>query len=77
MILVDDGVATGGTARAAIRALRTLGPKRIVFAVPVAAVEAAERLRAEADEFVALVVPEHMMAIGVWYRDFRRSATAK
>jgi putative phosphoribosyl transferase len=72
VILIDDGVATGGTARAAIRALRMLGPRRIIFAVPVAAVEASEMLAGEADEFVALAVPEHMMAIGAWYRDFRQ-----
>lgn len=70
VILVDDGIATGGTAQAAIRALRTLGPKRIVFAVPVAAAEAAETLRPEVDELVALLVPEHMMAIGYWYHHF-------
>jgi len=70
VILVDDGVATGGTARASIRALRALGAKRIVFAVPVAAVEAAELLATEADELVTVLVPESLMAIGFWYRNF-------
>ena len=70
VILVDDGVATGGTARAAIRALRTFQPKRIVFAVPVAAVQAAELLGSEADELVAVEVPDDLMAIGAWYEDF-------
>ena len=72
VILVDDGVATGGTARAAIRALRALGPGKIVFAVPVASVQAAELLSGEADELVAVEVPEDLMAIGAWYRDFRQ-----
>jgi putative phosphoribosyl transferase len=70
VILVDDGVATGGTARTAIRALRALGPRRIVFAVPVAAVDAAQVLATEADELVAVSVPESLMAIGFWYRNF-------
>jgi len=72
VILVDDGVATGGTARAAIRALRELGPKKIIFAVPVASIQAAELLRQEVDEFVAVEVPEDLMAIGAWYQDFRQ-----
>ena len=72
VILVDDGVATGGTARAAIRALRRLAPGKIVFAVPVASVQAAEVLAREADELVAVEVPEDLMAIGAWYRDFHQ-----
>ena len=62
----------GATARAAIRALRALGPKKIVFAVPVAVVEAAEMLSAEADELVAVLVPEQLLAIGAWYSDFEQ-----
>ncbi|HEX9105400.1 MAG TPA: phosphoribosyltransferase family protein, partial [Polyangia bacterium] len=72
VILVDDGVATGGTARAAIAALRALGPKQIVFAVPVAAVQSVEVLRDAADELVAVEVPEDLAAIGAWYRDFHQ-----
>jgi putative phosphoribosyl transferase len=72
VILVDDGVATGGTARAAIRALRLLRPAKIVFAVPVASVQAAEVLTREADEFVAVETPGDLMAIGAWYRDFHQ-----
>jgi putative phosphoribosyl transferase len=72
VILVDDGVATGGTARAAIQALRALGPKKVVFAAPVASIQAAVLLEPEVDEFVAVEVPEDLMAIGAWYRDFRQ-----
>jgi putative phosphoribosyl transferase len=70
VILVDDGVATGGTARAAVAALRGLAPRRIVFAVPVAAVQAAELLADAADELVAVEVPDDLVAIGAWYEDF-------
>ena len=72
IILVDDGVATGGTARAAIQALRALGPKKVVFAAPVVSVQAAELLEPEVDELVAVEVPADLMAIGAWYRDFRQ-----
>jgi putative phosphoribosyl transferase len=72
VILIDDGVATGGSARAAIRALRRLHPRKIVFAVPVAAVAAARLLGREADELVAVEIPEDLMAIGAWYRDFHQ-----
>lgn len=72
VILVDDGVATGGTARAAIRSLRALGPARIVFATPVTSRDAAVLLREEADELVALLEPARMFSIGEWYEDFRQ-----
>jgi putative phosphoribosyl transferase len=70
IILVDDGVATGGTARAAIAALRSFRPRWIVFAVPVAAVQAAELLSQAADDLVAVAVPDDLFAIGAWYEDF-------
>ncbi len=71
--LVDDGLATGGTARAAARAVRTLGPRRLVLAVPVAAAETAEALRrAEVDEVVAVQEPDPLGAVGVWYEDFHQ-----
>lgn len=70
VILVDDGVATGGTLHAAIRAARRLGASRVVAAVPVAAPESAASLRTEVDEWVCLQEPAPLWAIGLWYRSF-------
>jgi putative phosphoribosyl transferase len=70
VVLVDDGLATGSTARAAIAALRALRPRRIVFATPVAAAQTAEKLRHEVDALVAVTEPTQMSAVGQWYQDF-------
>jgi putative phosphoribosyl transferase len=70
VILVDDGLATGGTARAAVRALRQLGAGTIVLAVPVGPPSTVAELRAEADEVVCLETPEPFAAIGLWYEVF-------
>jgi putative phosphoribosyl transferase len=70
VILVDDGLATGSTMRAAVAALRHQQPARIVVAVPVAAPETCEEFRAIADEIVCLDTPEPFYAVGLWYRDF-------
>jgi putative phosphoribosyl transferase len=72
VILVDDGIATGGTVRTAIRALRAYGAKRIVVAAPVAAGDKAEQIGAEADAIVCATTPEMLFAIGDWYDDFRQ-----
>jgi putative phosphoribosyl transferase len=69
-ILVDDGLATGVTARAAIEALRLREPRRLVLAVPVCAAQTAKTVRSEVDEFVCLEAPADLMAIGFWYEDF-------
>ncbi|MBL8693654.1 MAG: phosphoribosyltransferase [Planctomycetes bacterium] len=69
-IVVDDGIATGTTMRAALKGLRRLGPAKIVLAVPVAPRETIERLRAEADEIICLAQPDPFGAIGYFYRDF-------
>ena len=74
VILVDDGLATGSTMRAAIAALRHQGPARIVVAVPVAAAETCEELRAIADEIVCLQTPEPFYAVGLWYHDFGQTS---
>lgn len=72
-VLVDDGIATGGTARAALRALRLQAPARLVLAAPVASPEAAEALRAEADEAVFLATPASFEAVGAFYADFAQT----
>ncbi|HST42543.1 MAG TPA: phosphoribosyltransferase family protein [Conexibacter sp.] len=77
VVLVDDGLATGGTARAALRALRARGPARLVLAVPVGARETLDDLRAECDEIVCLQAPEPMWAVGYWYRDFGQTTDAE
>jgi putative phosphoribosyl transferase len=74
VILVDDGVATGGTVRAAIRALRERRPGRIVLAVPVGAVESLEVLRDEVDDIVCVHPAEFMMAVGEFYDDFSQTS---
>lgn len=72
VILVDDGIATGMTARAAILAIRAEEPRQIVLAVPVCAKETAEKLSREVDELVCLEIPDDLWAIGLWYRDFHQ-----
>jgi putative phosphoribosyl transferase len=70
VILVDDGLATGSTMRAAAAALRAKEPARIIVAVPVATQETCEELRAEVEEVVCAVTPDQLYAIGLWYEDF-------
>ncbi|HEY2768876.1 MAG TPA: phosphoribosyltransferase [Solirubrobacteraceae bacterium] len=70
-ILVDDGLATGRSAQAAVRSLRRRGAARVILAVPVAAPESARALGAEADEVVCVEVPPNFWAVGYWYKDFR------
>jgi predicted phosphoribosyltransferase len=69
-ILVDDGLATGATMRAAIRALKGLGAAAIVVAVPTAPRETCDALRGEVDDVVCATTPEPFTAVGLWYRDF-------
>ncbi|HEU4749189.1 MAG TPA: phosphoribosyltransferase [Gemmatimonadaceae bacterium] len=73
-ILVDDGLATGSTMRAAVSALREEGPARIVVAVPVASPETCEAFRDIADDVVCAVTPERFYAVGRWYRDFSQTS---
>ncbi len=70
VILVDDGLATGSTMRAAVAALRAQKPDRLVVAVPVAARETCEALRSEVDDIVCALTPEPFFAVGQWYQDF-------
>jgi putative phosphoribosyl transferase len=69
-VIVDDGVATGGTAMAACRWARAAGAREVVLAVPVAPRQSVRALSAECDRFVALATPEPFYAVGQWYRDF-------
>src|ERR687884_271826 len=73
-ILVDDGLATGVTARAAVEALRRLEPRRLVLAAPVCAAQTAELLGPEVDELVCLQAPPDLGAIGFWYGDFSQTS---
>jgi predicted phosphoribosyltransferase len=73
VILVDDGLATGSTMRAAVQALRSLRPARVVVAVPVAPPETCEALRDVADEVICLRTPEPFFAVGLWYADFAQT----
>ena len=73
VILVDDGLATGSTMRAAVAALRQQGPARIVVAVPVAAPSTCQELRKEVDEIVCFATPEPFMAVGRFYDDFAQT----
>jgi putative phosphoribosyl transferase len=74
VILVDDGLATGSTMRAAVAALRQAKPKRIVVAVPVAAASTGRDLRGEAEEVVCLHMPEPFYSVGFWYEDFSQTS---
>ncbi len=69
-VIIDDGLATGSTAVAAVHAARSRGAARVVVAVPVASREAVLRLSSEADDVVALQVPDRFQAVGSWYTDF-------
>jgi predicted phosphoribosyltransferase len=73
VLLVDDGLATGSSMRAAVRGLRELNPRRIIVAVPVAPPSTCDDLRTEADEVVCLSQPEPFYAVGVWYQDFTQT----
>ncbi len=73
-ILVDDGLATGSTMRAAVAALRQLGPDRVVVAVPVAAESTCADFRREVDEMVCLATPEPFLAVGRFYEDFSQTS---
>jgi predicted phosphoribosyltransferase len=72
-ILVDDGLATGATMRAAVKALRGQHPGRIVVAVPTASKEACDEFRADVDEILCGMTPEPFHAVGAWYEDFSQT----
>ena len=77
VIVVDDGLATGATAHAAIRSLRQHDPRRVVFAAPICSRDGAAALRTVADDVVCLECPPDMQAVGWWYEDFRPTTDAE
>lgn len=70
VILVDDGMATGVTAKVAIQAVKKLNPKKIVLATPVCALDTAKGLKKYVDKLICLAAPLEFTAVGVWYKDF-------
>jgi len=77
VILVDDGLATGSTVRAAVVALRLRQPKRIVVAVPIAAEPTFAEIRSQVDELICLATPEPFYSVGFWYEDFSQTTDAE
>jgi putative phosphoribosyl transferase len=74
VILIDDGLATGASMLAAVRAARAQSPARIVVAVPLAPIETVEALRREVDELVCPIMPDWFTSIGHWYMDFSQTS---
>jgi predicted phosphoribosyltransferase len=77
VILIDDGLATGSTMRAAIAALRQQRPARLIVAVPVAAPSTADELRDEVNDVICVETPEPFYAVGSWYEDFSQTSDAE
>lgn len=77
VVLVDDGLATGVSALAALRALRRMRPRRLILAVPACAPDSAERLRETADQVVCLIAPDQFRAVGQWYQQFGQTTDAE
>lgn len=77
VLLVDDGLATGATMRAAVAAARKLHPAQVVVAVPTAASETCARLQDEADDCVCALVPEWFSSVGEWYEEFPQTSDAE
>src|SRR6185295_10233025 len=74
VLLVDDGLATGSTIRAAVQALRQMGPARIVVAVPTAPPETCAEFQDVADKVVCAITPRHFGGVGAWYQDFSQTS---
>jgi len=74
VILVDDGLATGSTMRAAALAVRRHRPKKVVVAVPVAAAETCDEFQADVDDIVCALTPRPFAAVGLWYEDFSQTS---
>jgi putative phosphoribosyl transferase len=77
VILVDDGLATGSTMRAAVHALRQQGPARLIVAVPTAARETCAAFAGKVDEIICALTPEPFYAVGLWYENFLQTSDEK
>lgn len=77
VVLIDDGLATGASMRAAVAALKRMGPARVVVAVPVAASQTVDEMAHEVDEVVCAWTPEPFQAVGLWYADFSQTSDAE
>lgn len=77
VILIDDGLATGASMRAAVRAVRRQQPARVVIAVPVAAPDVRDEFSQLVDDFVCLLMPDPFYAVGLWYKDFPQTSDAE
>ncbi len=77
VIVIDDGIATGGTMKAALHGIRRSAPARLVLAVPVAPASTIQALGADCDEIICLATPEPFGAVGAFYRDFRQTDDAE
>lgn len=77
VILVDDGLATGATAQAAVQSLRSRAPRQIIFAAPVCSEDGADALRGVTEEVVCLECPPNFGAVGYWYQDFAPTTDAE
>lgn len=73
VILIDDGIATGATIRAAIMALKTLNPQKLVLAIPVAQNTTVKELAELVDEVICPLQPQNLIAVGMWYEDFSQT----
>ncbi|EKD74977.1 MAG: hypothetical protein ACD_44C00270G0002 [uncultured bacterium] len=74
IILVDDGIATGATLRAAISAIQLQNPKKIIVAVPVGAKSSCQEIETQVDEFISILKPEHLNSVGEWYENFSQTS---
>ena len=77
VILIDDGIATGSTMRAAVRALVAQALARLVLAVPIVAASTYSELRTEVDEIVVLMMPKRFYGVGEWYENFSQTSDAE
>jgi putative phosphoribosyl transferase len=74
IVLIDDGLATGASMKAASKALRAEDPQRLIVAVPIGAQQTCDEFRGEVDEVICVATPEPFLAVGIWYEDFEQTS---